>query len=241
MSFDDVARVIENLARRIRALEVRELASGSGHGIPAGGTDGQVLTKLDATDYNADWETASLAAHPETHEASGADPIRLDDLELPNDNTDLNVSDGAHGLAPKVTVDGYAAVVRSGTLAYEGQYSTINFIIDGGGAAITTGIKGDLVIDFACALSAWTLLADQAGAIKVDIWRDTYANFAPTDADSLTNGHEPEIAASGDKAQDTDLSDWTDATLDAGNVLRFNVDSCTTIQRATLALKVMRL
>lgn len=29
---------------------------GTSHGLPAGGTDGQVLTKIDGTDYNADWE-----------------------------------------------------------------------------------------------------------------------------------------------------------------------------------------
>lgn len=123
-----------------------------------------------------------------------------------------------------------------------GEVVTINFIIDGGGSAITTGVKGDLVIDFACDLISWTLLADASGAIKIDIWRDSYANFPPTDADTICNGHEPEIAASGVKAQDTDLSDWitNPPAITAGQTLRFNVDSAATITRATLALKVQR-
>jgi len=120
------------------------------------------------------------------------------------------------------------------------QVSTLNFIIDGGGSAITTGQKGHIVVDFACTIMAWTLLADTSGAIKVDIWKDTYANFPPTNDDSICNGHEPEIAASGAKAQDTDLSDWGDVTVDAGDVLAFNVDSCATITRCTIALKVKR-
>lgn len=120
------------------------------------------------------------------------------------------------------------------------QVSTLNFIIDGGGSAITTGQKGHIVVDFACTILAWTLLADQSGAIKIDVWKDTYANFAPTDADTICNSHEPEIAASGAKAQDTDLSDWGDVTVDAGDVLAFNVDSCATITRCTIALKVKR-
>ncbi len=121
-----------------------------------------------------------------------------------------------------------------------GLVSTIMFTIDNGGEAITTGVKGDLVIDFACTLNAWTLLADVSGAIKIDIWRDTYANYPPTDADSLTNAHEPEIAASGVKAQDTSLGDWTSTAIAAGDILRFNVDSAATITRCLIALKVTR-
>lgn len=139
---------------------------------------------------------------------------------------------------------GQILTARGGTLipTWETQYSTINFIIDGGGSAITTGVKGDLVIDFACNIVSWTILADQSGAIKIDIWRDSYANFPPTDADTITNAHEPEIPASGASAQDTDLSDWitNPPAITAGQTLRFNVDSCTTITRATLALKVAR-
>lgn len=135
---------------------------------------------------------------------------------------------------------GYALVSRSSRPAYEAQYSTLNFVIDGGGAEIADGVKGDIVVDFACTLVAWTLLADQSGAIKIDVWVDSYANFPPTNDDSICNGHEPEIAASAAKAQDTDIADWSGEAITAGSVMRFNVDSCTTITRATLALKVLR-
>lgn len=140
---------------------------------------------------------------------------------------------------------GQILTARGGTLipTWETQYSTLNFIIDGGGAAITTGVKGDVVVDFACNLISWTLLADTSGDIKIDIWRDSYANYPPTDADTITNAHEPEIPASGVKAQDTDLSDWitNPPAIAAGQTLRFNVDSCTTITRCTIALKVARI
>lgn len=122
-----------------------------------------------------------------------------------------------------------------------GSTGTINVVIDGGGAEIADGIKGDLVMDFACTLTAWTLLADQSGAIVVDIWKDSYANFPPTDADAMPgSGKEPTIAASGVKAQDTAITDWTTDDVSAGDVLRFNVDSCTTIQRVTLVLTFTR-
>jgi len=119
-----------------------------------------------------------------------------------------------------------------------GLVATINFIIDGGGAEITTGIKGDVVVDFVCTILGVTALADQAGSIVVDIWNDVYANFPPTDADSITAAAPPTIAAA-TKSQDTTLTDWT-TTISPGDVLRFNVDSVTDIERVTVSLRVAR-
>lgn len=163
----------------------------------------------------------------------------------PMDSAGDMIIGGVAGAAAKLDAgtSGYHLVAKGATdPAWEAQYSTINFIIDGGGSAITSGVKGDVVIDFACNIISWTLLADTAGAIKIDIWRDSYANFPPTDADTITNAHEPEIAASGVKEQDTDLSDWitNPPAITAGQTLRFNVDSAATITRCTLALKVQR-
>jgi hypothetical protein len=115
--------------------------------------------------------------------------------------------------------------------------TTLTFIIDGGGSTITTGIKGDLgPIDFACTINAVTLLADQSGSIVIDIWKDTYANFPPVDADSITASAPPTISTA-TKSQDSTLTGWT-TSISAGDILRFNVDSVTSIQRVTLALKV---
>jgi hypothetical protein len=118
---------------------------------------------------------------------------------------------------------------------------TITFIIDGGGSAITTGQKGHLEIPFACTLTGWTLMADVAGAIVIDIWKDTYANFPPTNADAMPGaGKEPTIAATNQKAQDTNISDWATVAISAGDILAFNVDSCATITRVTLSLKAVK-
>jgi len=116
--------------------------------------------------------------------------------------------------------------------------ASITFIIDGGGSAITTGQKGHLEIPFKCEIERVTLLADQSGSIKIDIWKDTYENFPPTDADSICGGNEPEISAA-QKYQDATLSGWT-KTINAGDILAFNVDSAATITRVTIALKVKK-
>lgn len=114
----------------------------------------------------------------------------------------------------------------------------LNIIIDGGGAAITTGIKMDVEIPFKCTLTAVRVLADQSGSIVIDLWKDTYANFPPTDADSITSATPPTVTTA-TKAEDTTLTGWT-TSFAAGDILRINVDSCTTITRVCLVLRVSR-
>ena len=116
--------------------------------------------------------------------------------------------------------------------------SALEFVIDGGGAPITTGEKGHLVVPFACTITEVQLEADQSGDIKVDIWKDTYANFPPTDADTICGGNEPEIS-SGQKDKDSTLTGWT-KSLSAEDILAFNVDSCATITRCSVILLVTK-
>lgn len=132
---------------------------------------------------------------------------------------------------------GSGLTMTSETLSANTQTKThwINIVIDGGGSAIETGIKGDIVLP-ACTITEVMLLADQSGSIKIDIWKDTYTNYPPTDADSICGGNEPEIS-SATKDNDATLTDWT-TSITAEDILRINVDSCTTIERCTLALKV---
>jgi len=116
--------------------------------------------------------------------------------------------------------------------------SAIAFVIDGGGSAIATGVKGDLTIPFACTVQSAVLLADQSGSIVVDIWKDTYVNYPPTVADTITASAKPTLSTA-TKSENTTLTGWT-TVVSAGDILRFNVDSATTVQRVTLSLKVVR-
>lgn len=114
--------------------------------------------------------------------------------------------------------------------------STINFIIDGGGSTITTGIKGHVIVDFACEVLEWAVVADQSGSIVVDVNRATFANY-PTTA-SIAGTELPTISSS-TKGEDRTLTSWSD--IDAGDVLEFEVDSITTCQRVTVALKCRKI
>jgi len=116
--------------------------------------------------------------------------------------------------------------------------SAIVYVIDGGGTEITDGEKGHLEIPFACTITQVDVLADQSGSIVIDIWKDTYANFPPTDADSITSSTPPTIS-SATKSQDSTLTSWT-KSISAGDILAFNVDSCTTITRCVISIKVTK-
>jgi hypothetical protein len=115
---------------------------------------------------------------------------------------------------------------------------SITFIVDGGGSAISTGIKGDLEIPFACTITRWTLLADQSGSIQFDIWKNVYASYPPTVANTITASAKP-IISSALKGQSSTLTGWT-TSVAAGDTLRFNVDSASAITRCTISLKATK-
>lgn len=113
---------------------------------------------------------------------------------------------------------------------------TINIIIDGGGSVITTGDKADIQWDKDVVIEGYTLFSVPEGSIVIDLWVDTYGHFPPTVADSITGSNKPTLTVA-HEAQDLTLTGWSTA-IGAGNNMRVNVDSCTDIKRATLALKV---
>ena len=147
---------------------------------------------------------------------------------------------------PAASTPGNAAAVGAATVAARRDHAhprlldtfDVAFIIDGGGSAITTGIKGDLALDFAATINQVTLLADQSGSIVVDIWKDTYANYPPTVADTITASAKPTISAA-TKSKDSTLTGWT-TSVASGDTLRFNVVSITTCTRVVVILKMTR-
>jgi len=112
---------------------------------------------------------------------------------------------------------------------------TLNFVIDGGGSAITTGVKGHIVIDGDYTITGWTVIADQSGSIVVDVNRATFSTF-PTTASIA--GTELPTLSSVQKAEDLALTSWT-TTLSARDILEFEVDSATTVTRVTVALRLV--
>jgi hypothetical protein len=116
---------------------------------------------------------------------------------------------------------------------------TFGITVDGGGAAISTGVKGYAQIPYGCTITGWTLLADQSGSLTFDLWKDVYDNYPPTVADTITAAAKPLISAAA-KNTSTSVSTWA-KTITAGDVIGFNVDSAATVQRVHLLLKCTKI
>lgn len=116
----------------------------------------------------------------------------------------------------------------------------IEYVIltDESGTAIPAGVAGFLEIPFSCGIVAARMVADQSCTATVDIWMDTYANFPPTNADSITAAAPLAIVA-GIKDEDTTLTGWTTA-IPAGNWLGFNVDANDNAELLVVSLTVFR-
>jgi hypothetical protein len=142
---------------------------------------------------------------------------------------------------------GFGAIDLASSAAVTGLLATANlttpiktralvFNIDGGGSAITTGEKLDLYVPFDCTIVEATVLADQSGSIVLDVWKDTYANYPPSVADTITASAKPTLS-SATKSTDSTLTGWT-TSISAGDSLRVKVDSVSTVTRVLLTLKV---
>ena len=141
-------------------------------------------------------------------------------------------------MASDAATDGQVAKADgAGATAFEDDEAGIPFFISGNGSTITTGIKGWQAVPFACTIKAVRLFADQSGAIKIDLWVDSYANYPPTVSDTITASAVPEIAASGLKYEDATLTDWTVA-LAKGDIIYYKCDSVTTIEGCLVVLEV---
>ena len=152
----------------------------------------------------------------------------------------LNV--GAHTADPGTPVNGdiyydsannllrariNAAWVSLGASSGGGIYC-LRATFDGGGVAPTANSKVRISIPVAGNIVRARLLADIAGTAVVDIWKDTYANYPPTVADTITAAAKPTLAGPVIKNEDTTLTGWTVA-VSAGDALIFNLDSAATL------------
>lgn len=146
---------------------------------------------------------------------------------------DTNTSPPVHKVR-NAADDGWDTISLPGS----GGLVAVPFIIDGGGDAITPGVKGFVEIPFDGTIQSARLLADQSGDIVIDLWKDTYANYPPTVANTITASAKPTLSSAA-KAEDTTLTGWT-ADVSAGDIIGVNVDSASTVTRVTLSLVIQR-
>lgn len=203
---------------------LQEIGAG---GIVGGGvTDHGDLTGLADDDHPQYATNVEFDDHSSRHESGGADAMTID------------AAVGTGSLRTLGTGSSQAAAGDHG----HSTTSSVTFVVDGAGSVISTGLKGGVVVGFACTITAWTILSTDgtSGAIVVDIWKDSYSNFPPTVADTITGSEKPTITATGNKGQDTSLNSGSGWSVAAGDILYFNVDSVTSLKRVAISLKATR-
>lgn len=117
--------------------------------------------------------------------------------------------------------------------------TAVEYVVDGAGTALTTGDKGCLRIPFACTINDVMLIADTSGSIVMNIHKVAYASYTAGFTGSICASAKPTITSTV-KSLDTTLTGWTTAVA-VNDILRFNIDSVSTITRILIALKVTKL
>ena len=114
----------------------------------------------------------------------------------------------------------------------------MDIVLGSGTGVIPTGVAV-YALELPCA-GVWTsnrLLADQSGSMTVTIKKSTYSGYAGS-LTSIVASAKPTLS-SAIKSEDTTLTGWT-TTFAAGDILRVEVDTATTVTMATLSLRFRR-
>ena len=111
--------------------------------------------------------------------------------------------------------------------------------IGNGVDVISTGVQAtEISLPVGGVWTKWRLLKSLPSgnvSIVVDLWKDTYANWPATVADTITASAKPTITTA-EKNEDSTLTGWT-TSFAAGDTLRLNVDSVTSATRVWLCME----
>jgi hypothetical protein len=185
----------------------------------------------------------------------GAGKARLDGLEIGHDTDtsltrvsagDLQIESNiiyrAGGTDVPLTDGGTGASTAAGAVTNLGLDNTkigaIGVTFDGAGSAVAANTKRWQWVPYGCTINDVTITSDVSCTAVVDIWVDTYANYQPTVADTITASAKPTITAA-TKNQDTTLTGWT-TSIAAGRFVMFNVDSNNNATVLQVVLKVTK-
>jgi hypothetical protein len=112
----------------------------------------------------------------------------------------------------------------------------ISVTFDGGGFVPDAGSIAYIRVPYSGTITGWTITSNIAGSCVLDVWKDTYANYPPTVADTIAGTEKPTLTAVA-KNEDLTLTTWTTA-ITAGDFIAVKIDSASTLTRINLAIHV---
>lgn len=186
-----------------------------------------------ASQFNGTLKTFALEVNGEPYYPVNAQQliVSLNDVVL-EPGVDYTILDDqiTYTVAPASGSDSF--IVAMATTA--DLTRTINYVVDATPNVVSTGVKGQVTIDVTGTIESWTLVSDVPGNLVVDVKKTTYQNY-PTFS-SITGTEKPTLTSQS-KNKDDGLSTWN-TLLNAGDILRFEVESCDLIKQFMIAMKL---
>lgn len=155
--------------------------------------------------------------------------------QLPCGSGDI-VQNSIYRATPLLALNAGAGGFVVDTVGVNNNNVDAQFIIDGGGNVITTGVKGFLRIPWGTTIGFWTVMADQSGSIVVDILR---ANNAVPTTSIVGAGNKPTLSST--QFIGAFPTGWTSVSLAANDFIGFSVVSATTVTRVTVDLEMVKI
>lgn len=249
--------VTNAMAANMAEATIKGRAVGAGTGDPEDLTPAQATAILDVmVGDSGSGGTKGLVPAPAPGDAAAGKFFSASgDFEVPTAAATVDVDalgaldgDGSPGAPLAVRVDGVTIDINGSNelevlTTPAGIVRAWGFTIDGAGAVITTGLKGfSPPIPFAGTITKVTLISCDgdgpaiSGSAVVDIWKDVYANYPPTVADTITASAKPTLS-SATKYSDATLTGWS-TSVSIGDVFAWNVDSASSVKRLTVTLEI---
>lgn len=186
-----------------------------------------------ASQFNGTLKTFALEVNGEPYYPVNAQQliVSLNDVVL-EPGVDYTILDDqiTYTIAPAAGSDSF--IVAMATTA--DLTRTINYVVDATPNVVSTGVKGQVTIDVTGTIESWTLVSDVPGNLVVDVKKTTYQNY-PTFS-SITGTEKPTLSSQS-KNKDDGLSTWN-TLLNAGDILRFEVQSCDLVKQFMIAMKL---
>ena len=128
--------------------------------------------------------------------------------------------------------------------AIYGWLGALEVILDGGGIALQASASATFEAPFSCTLTSAKFYLDTSTETRIDVWKDTYANYPPTITDTIVSsaGGDTTFSTSGvsaTKFSATIDNDWT-KTITANDVIKVVVESNDLATKATVVLNYVR-
>lgn len=116
---------------------------------------------------------------------------------------------------------------------------TLNYVIDSGSFAMSTGPKGNMTVDVTGTIESWTVISDTEGVLELDIKKCNYNNFP--NFVSIVGSEPPKLGVLNQSVQrknkDENLTTWQ-KQINAGDIFQFEVVYSVNITRFVVSLKL---